>query len=132
MDPNAMAMAGGGGGGMPPMDQPTPGDQPNPGQGGDTDVESLMATFKQVVEQCLDGDGFVDMNRLITMWPQFSQVPFESVMQVLEQQPELFDQVLEQFGLSGITVNGKNMTLDELHHLGGGGDTASAQTQGGM
>lgn len=127
MDPSMMA---GGGQAMPPMDQQTPGDQPD--QGGQTDVNAVLDSLKQAVEKCLDGDGFIDMNRLITMWPQVSNVPFDSILQILEQQPELFDQILQQFGLSGITVNGKNMTLDELHSLGGANQAAPDQAQGGQ
>lgn len=123
MDPAAMA----GGGGMPPM-----GDQQQPPMagtpGGGQDIDQIMKDLKEAVAKAIDKNGYIDMNHLITLWPQVSQIPFDTVMQLLEQQPELLDELIAQYGLNGISVNGKTISIDELHSMGQG---SSPMPQGG-
>lgn len=129
---NAGAMAGGG---MPPAPggQPPAGGQPtgappmvSPDNAATTDIGKIEEILKQILPQCVDKSGYVDMNRLITLWPQFSQVPFETVMQLIEQSPQLLDSLITQFGLAGINVNGKLISADELDSLGSGGSSGGS------
>ena len=115
----AAAMAGG----MPQMAQ---GDQPpmTAVAGGNTtttQITEIMDALKQVLPQTVDENGRVNMDRLITMWPQFSRVPFQVVMQLIQQNPELLDNLISQYGLNGIVSQGKIYSSDELASLGGQG-----------
>ena len=119
----AQAMAGG----MPPMPSPGgPGGQASPttvtpGGTSTTQITEIMESLKKVVPQTIDERGYVDMDRLIQMWPQFSQVPFQVVMQLIQQNPEILNQLITQYGLAGIIVQGRVIGADELASLGGKG-----------
>ena len=119
----AAQIAGGGppAGGIPPQ----PGGQQPPGQAGvgagGTDINQIMESLKQIIPQVVDERGYVNMDRLITMWPQVSQVPFQTVMQLIQQSPEILNQLITQFGLSGIIVQGRVISAEELASAGGTG-----------
>jgi hypothetical protein len=119
----AAAMAGGG---APPQMPPQAGGQPpmTAVAGGNTtttQISQVVDALKKLIPQATNAQGYVDMNRLITMWPQFSQVPFQVVMQLIQQSPELLNEIIQQFGLNGIIVQGKIISADELASLGGRG-----------
>lgn len=107
---------------------PGPGGPPQttvaPGNTTSTQIQEVIETLKQIIPQVLDERGYIDMNRLITMWPQFSQVPFQVVMQLLQQSPELLTDIISQYGVNGINVNGRIISADELSSLGGAGGVA--------
>ena len=86
-----------------------------------TQVTQILETLKQILPQVVDEKGYVNMDRLITLWPQFSQVPFQVVMQILQQSPELLAQLVTQFGLSGIMLQGRMIGADQLVAAGQGG-----------
>lgn len=117
----AAAMAGGG------MSQPAaPAGNPpvTAAAGGNTmttQISEIMNSLKQILPQVVDQNGYVDMDRLIMMWPQFSQVPFQVVLQLIQQSPEILTQLITQFGLNGIIVQGRTIGADELTALGGRG-----------
>jgi hypothetical protein len=116
----AQAMAGGaGGGGMPPQS----GGQPPmtvaaQGSTVTTQVTEVLDQLKQILPQVVDQKGYVDMNKLITLWPQFSRIPFQVVLQLIQQSPELMNELIAQFGLNGIAVNGRMISADELANIG--------------
>jgi hypothetical protein len=86
-----------------------------------------------VIQQAVNPQGYVDMNKLIQMWPQVSQqlginIPFQTVMQMIQQDPSLVEDIIQQMGLSGIIVNGKTISSDELMQQSqGGGQGGSPQ-----
>lgn len=110
----AQAIAGGG---QPPMTAPAGGNTTT------TQISEVMSTLKQLLPQVVDEKGYVNMDRLITMWPQFSKVPFQVVMQLIQQNPEILNQLITQYGLNGIMVQGRVIGAEELASLGsrGGG-----------
>ena len=114
---NPAALAGGGPptGGQPPVTTAAPGNSAT------TDINAVVEALKQVLQQAVDENGYVDVNRLVTMWPQFSDVPFQVVMQLIQQSPEILNQLISQYGLNGLIVNGRIVAADELASLGQGG-----------
>ena len=86
-----------------------------------TQVTEVIESLKKLLPQTVDEKGYVNMDRLITMWPQFSQVPFQVVMQLIQQNPEIINNLITQYGLNGITVQGRTIAADELASLGGTG-----------
>jgi len=83
-------------------------------------INEIMSALKQIIPQVVDGNGFVDVQRLVSMWPQFSQVPFQVVMQIIQQNPNLLTDIIVQNGLAGITINGRSISADELAGMGSG------------
>ena len=116
----AQAMAGGAPqapSGQPPMTAPAQGNTTT------TQVSEVMEALKQILPQVIDEKGYVNMDRLITMWSQFSKVPFQVVMQLIQQNPEILNNLISQYGLNGISVQGRIISADELASMGsrGGG-----------
>lgn len=113
------------GGAPPQMNQPMQGGQQAPvaAQGNTTtmQISQIIDVLKQVIPQVVDEKGYVNMDRLITMWPQFSNVPFQVVMQLIQQTPDLLTDLITQYGLNGIIVQGRVIAADELASLGGRG-----------
>ena len=117
----AAAMAGG----MPPPQQGMPAqgapqEQGAPG-GGQVNVQEIIDALKQAIPQVTDEKGYVDVSKLIMLWQQFSQIPFQTVMQLIQQSPEILTDIIAQYGLAGINVNGRMVSADELASLGGRG-----------
>ena len=109
----AANMAGGAPTGQPPI-----------AAGGNTtttQVTEIISALKQLLPQVADEKGYVNMDRLITMWPQFSKVPFQVVMQLIQQNPEIINNLISQYGLNGIIVQGKTIDAEELASMGGRG-----------
>lgn len=88
-----------------------------------TQINEIMSSLKQLLPQVIDDKGYVNMDRLITMWPQFSQVSFQIVMQLIKQNPEILNNLISQYGLNGIIAQGRIISSDELAAMGsrGGG-----------
>jgi len=119
----AAQMAGGGGG--PAINQPAQPPMTTVGGGNTatTQISEIMGALKQILPQVIDEKGYVNMDRLITMWPQISKVPFQVVMQLIQQNPEILSQLITQYGLNGIIIQGRVVGADEMASLGsrGGG-----------
>lgn len=86
-----------------------------------TQITEILNVLKQIIPQVVDQKGYVNMDRLITLWPQFSQVPFQVVMQLIQQNPELLNELITQYGLSGIVIQGRSVSAEEMASLGGKG-----------
>lgn len=119
----------GGGGQMPPQQQQQqqpPQGQITPGQsnvGGD--INKLLEVLGMAIQQTKDEQGFVDVQQLIAMWPQLAQqaglnIPFQTVWQMIQQQPELLNELVVRYGLSGIMANGRRITAEQLAGMGSG------------
>lgn len=128
---NAAMMAGGS---MPPQGNPQAGGQPpvqvTPGQVTGGDPEKIKEALKTAIQQCVDQRGFVDMNKLIQLWPQVSQqmginIPFATVLQMIQEDPSLVEDIINQMGLAGIIVNGKMISAEELLNQGQSGASAA-------
>ena len=107
----AMTAAGGG--------QPTPQTQVAPGNAVTADPQKIIEALKAVIQQSVNQDGYVDMNKLVQLWPQIAQqaginIPFEVVMQLVSQNPQILDDIITQFGLAGIIANGKTLSSQDL------------------
>ena len=109
------------GGGMPQDNQAQP--SMSMGGGQSAQVDEIINTLKQIFPQVIDERGYVNMDRLITMWPQFSKIPFQAVMQLIQQNPELLNELIAQYGIGGIIFQGRTISADELASLGGRGGT---------
>ncbi len=124
-------------GGMPPI-------QAEPGQVQGGDPEKIKQALEMAIKQCVDQRGYVDMNKLVQVWPQVSQqmginIPFQAVMQMIQQDPSLIEEIINQMGLAGIIVSGKAISAEELlqqSQAGGGGGApqggGAGAAQGGM
>lgn len=121
MNPAQMA----GGGGMPPPQQaPQP---PQTGQQTQTtpdqtqmgDPRKVLDALKAAIEQCVNQQGYVDINKLVMLWPQVSQkfginIPFQTVMQMIQQNPNLIEDIINQMGLAGIIKDGQVMSPEQI------------------
>lgn len=130
MDASTMA---GGGGQMPQQQQgQQPQIQTTPGQTQTNDPQKIIQALEAAIQQAVNPQGYVDLNKLVLLWPQISQkmginVPFQTVMQMIQQNPELIDNIVNQLGLAGIIVNGKVMSAQQLL-----GQSGAGQAGGGM
>lgn len=119
-------------GGQPPI-------QATPDQVSGGDPQKIKQALEAAIQQCVNQQGFVDMNKLVQVWPQISQqmginVPFQTVLQMIQQDPTLVEDIINQMGLSGIIVNGKMISAEELlaqSQSGGSAATASGPAVGG-
>lgn len=113
-----------------------------PGQASGGDRDKIIQALEMDIKNSVDQNGYVDMNKLIQQWPQVAQqvglnIPFQTVMQMVQQDPEMIANIINQMGLSGIIVNGKVISADQLlaqSQSGGSAATAAGpavnQTQG--
>jgi hypothetical protein len=113
MNPEQMA-----GGGMP--QSPQAGTQVAPGQATvGADMKKVTEALGMAVQQCVDQQGFVDMNKLVALWPQIAQqtglnVPFQAVMQLIQQNPQLLEDLVVRYGLAGMVHNGQRITAEQM------------------
>ena len=120
-------MAGAGGGPQPVI---APGEQP---QGVDT--QAIIQALEMGLQQSVNEQGYVDIQKLATLWPQIAQqvgldVPFQTVMQLLSQNPEIISSIVEQLGIAGIMLpNGELLTAEQLAGVGSGATGAGAGPQ---
>ena len=88
-----------------------------------TQVDQVIESLKKVIQQAIDPNGYVDLKRLVQLWPQFSQIPFQVVMQLIQQNPEILENLVTQYGLAGVIVNGRPISADEMAGMSSGGST---------
>ena len=136
-------------GGAPPQTQTQPQQgvgqppvQSVPGQATGGDRGKIIQALEMDIKNSVNQQGYVDMNKLVQQWPQVAQqvginVPFQTVMQMVQQDPSLIEDIINQMGLSGIIVNGKMISAEQLlaqSQSGGSAATAAGpavnQTQG--
>lgn len=123
---NAAMMAGG----AMPAQEAQPSVQVTPGQVNGGDPQKIKMALEAAIKQCVNQQGFVDMNKLIQVWPQISKqmginVPFQTVLQMVQQDPTLVDDIINQLGLAGIIVNGKMISAEELLNQSQSGASAA-------
>jgi len=107
------------GGGQAPITT-TP-DQTNVG----TDIKKVLEVLGMGIQQAVDQQGFVDVNRLIMMWPQIAQqaglnIPFKTVMQLIQQNPQIISDLVVRYGLAGIIKDGQRIGAEQLAGMGSG------------
>lgn len=116
-----MANGAGAAGAPPQQVQVATGAQP---QGGDQ--QAILQALEQAISQAVDEQGIVDIGRLAQIWPQVAQqlglnIPFSTVLQMLQQNPQILEELVNKLGLSGIkTPDGKVLSAEELAGIGGG------------
>lgn len=126
---NSAQMAGG----VPPQEAPQTGVgnvQVTPGQAQVADPTKVSQVVEIALKQVVDKNGYVDMNKLVLLWPQVAQqagldIPFTTVLQMFEQNPSMLEGVIQQMGLAGIIVNGKPISAEELLSQGQSGASAA-------
>jgi hypothetical protein len=127
MDAQQMA----GGGQVPPQQvQVAPNASPVGG-----DQQKILEVLSQAIRQSVDQRGYVDVQKLAQIWPQIAQqlgvnIPFETVLQMIGQNPEMIQGIITQLGLSGIIVNGRAISEQELSQMAGG-QSGGGQMAGG-
>lgn len=104
--------------------------QATPGQDSMGDPNKMLQALEAAVKQVIDKNGYVDLNKLVMLWPQISQqmglnIPFQTVMQMIEQNPDLLDSIISQMGLAGISINGKQISAEELMSQSQSGGSAA-------
>lgn len=130
MNPAAMA------GGAPQAPQQAPQQTPaqpvtaEPGAAQTPDTGKITQVLEMALKQVVDKNGYVDMNKLVILWPQVAQqaglnMPFTTVLQMLQQDPSMIEDIIQQMGLAGIIVNGKAISADELLAQGQSGSSAA-------
>lgn len=121
MPMNPAQMAGGGQPQpTPPQGQITP-EQSNIGG----DINKVLEVLGQAIQQSVDQQGYVDMNTLVSIWPQIAQqggvnIPFQTVMQLIQQNPNLISDLIVRYGLAGITMDGRRIPAEQLAGMGTG------------
>ena len=105
--------------GAPQQVQAAPNAPPTGGDQG-----AILEVLQQAIRQSVNQQGYVDINRLVQIWPQIAQqaglnIPFETVMQMIQQNPEMIQGIITQLGLSGLIIDGKVIGEQELTQMGG-------------
>ena|SRR3990167_8175222 len=100
------------------------------------DMNQILQVLAEALRAAVDQNGFVDIQKLVQIWPQIAQaaglsVPFEIVLQMIGENPEILIELVNELGLAGITVDGRQITGEELGQMGGGGSTAVPGPMGG-
>ena len=127
---NPQQMAGASQGVSPQQVQVAPGASPVGG-----DQEKILEVLSQAIRQSVDQRGYVDVQKLAQIWPQIAQqlglnIPFETVLQMIGQNPEMIQGIITSLGLSGIIVDGRAISEQELSQMAGGA-SAGGQMAGG-
>ena len=108
-------------------------------QGGDQQL--ILQALEQALSQSMDEQGYVDVRKLAQVWTQVAQqlglnIPFETVLQMIKQNPEMIQELLQKLGITGITIDGRQIGAEELSGMGSGASAGipggQVQTQGGM
>ena len=111
---------------MPPPQMPPPQGQVTPEQsnvGGD--MNKLLEVLGMAIQQSVDEQGYVDVQQLVQIWPQMAaqggiNIPFQTVMQLIQSNPQLISDLIVRYGLSGISMNGQRISAEQLAGLGSG------------
>ena len=103
-----------------PQGQVTP-EQSNVGG----DINKLLEVLGMAIQQTVDEQGFVDVQQLIAIWPQIAQqaginIPFQTVFQMIQQNPNILNDLVVRYGLAGIKVNGRTIGAEQLAGMGSG------------
>lgn len=104
--------------------------QVTPSQVSGGDPQKIKQALETAIQQCVDKNGYVDMDKLIQTWPQVSQqmginIPFQVILQMVQQDPSLIEDIIVQLGLAGIVVNGKMISAEQLLGQSQGGASAA-------
>jgi len=100
------------------------------------DISKVLQVLGNAIQQCVNPQGFVDMQKLITIWPQIAQqggvnIPFQTVMQLIQQNPQLISELVVRYGLNGIIMNGQHISAEQLAGIGSGATGSSMAPRGG-
>ena len=101
-------------------------------QGGDQQL--ILQALEEALRNSVDQNGYVDVMKLAQIWPQVAQklglnIPFQSVLQMIQQNPEMIVELVQKLGLAGIIVNGRQISAEELSQSG---SSAGGAPQGGV
>lgn len=124
---NAAMMAGGS---MAPPDNQNVQLAPSGQVSGGGDPAKIKQALQEAIKQCVNQQGFVDMNKLVQVWPQISKqmginIPFGTILQMVQQDPSLVEDIINQMGLAGIIVDGKMISAEELLNQSQSGASAA-------
>src|SRR3990167_1245413 len=94
-------------------------------------MESLLPALKELLQASMDQNGFVDLNKLVQIWPQIAQkyglqIPIQALMEIISQNPDMMDPIIQELGISGIIKDGQQISGDELQAQAGGGAAGMA------
>jgi len=83
------------------------------------DINKVIEALGMAIQQAVDQQGYVDMNKLVMLWPQIAQqtgmnIPFQTVMQLIEQNPQILEDLVVRHGLAGMIVNGQRITAEQM------------------
>src|SRR3990167_1325497 len=124
MATNSANMAGGG---VPPQAPEMAPAAPT----ANANMESLLPALKELLQASMDKNGFVDLNKLVQIWPQIAQkyglqIPIQALMDMIAQNPDMMDPIIQELGIAGIIKDGQQITGDELQAQAGGGAAGMA------
>jgi len=112
--------------------QVAPGAQPT-----NIDPQQIMQLLEVAVQASVDANGFVDIEALVRAWPQAMEqtgvkVPIQVVLEMIQQNPQILQQLIQKLGLNGMIVNGQQISGEQLVQqagMGGGQQGAAGQPQ---
>ena len=104
---------------------------------GNADLQSLLPSLKEALQAAVDQNGYLDLNKLYEVWPQIAQkygiqVPFDTILKMIAQQPEIIHPIVQELGIIGIIKDGKQISGEELAGQGGGVPAGSGQMASGQ
>lgn len=128
MGPQQMASGGG-----QPQGNVAQNTQVSPGQESIGNIDQVLEALKAGIQQAVDQNGFVDINKLVQVWPQIAQqmgidIPLQTILQYIQSHPEMLVGMVQELGLSGVIVDDKQIGIDQLG--GGGGENAEPMQTG--
>jgi hypothetical protein len=85
----------------------------------------ILQALEQAIQQSVDQQGYVDIQKLAQVWPQVAQqlglnIPFQTVLQMIQQNPGMIEELVTRLGLAGIIINGRQISAEELSGMGSG------------
>lgn len=100
------------------------------------DVQKILQVLESLIPQATDENGYLDMTKLAGAWTQAAveaglNLPFQILLQILEEVPELVQDLIVKMGLAGIILEGQVISGEQLGQMGGGAanPVAGAQPQ---
>ena len=129
MGPQQMASGGG-----QPQGNVAQNTQVSPGQENIGNIDQVLEALKAGIQQAVDQNGFVDLNKLLEVWPQIAQqmgidIPLQTILKYIESHPDILVGMVQELKLSGLIIDGKQIGVDQLG--GGGGENATPMQTGG-
>lgn len=93
------------------------------------DLQSLIPAIKEVLSQAVDENGYLDIEKVAMLWPQIAQqmginIPFETLLKMIESNPEVLQSIVQELGIAGISYKGQQMSPEQL--------MGQSQIQGGV